>query len=91
MPNPLHIRSTLQLTDVGQNHKDFVVDKAQPRYAWASPLSAVWIAPLSAPCVFYRRKCLSWAIHDHVHRTYIKYRESALNKVAEQYHNAHRE
>ena len=33
--------------------------KAQPRCAWASPLSAVW----STPCVFPRRERLSWAIH----------------------------
>ena len=68
-----------------------ILYKAQPRYAWASPLSAVWKAELSTSCVFYRRKRLSWAIHAHVQRTYITYRESAMEKVAEQFHNAHRE
>ena len=26
MPSPLHIRSTLQPTELGQNHREFVVD-----------------------------------------------------------------
>ena len=26
MPSPLHIRSTLQHTEIGQNHREFVVD-----------------------------------------------------------------
>ena len=47
-----HIRSNLVATN-----------KARPRCAWASPLSEVWKAELSTPCVFDRRECLSWAIH----------------------------
>ena len=57
----------------------------------ASPLSAVWTAPLSTPYTIDLNVCHGHFICVYVHMTYTTYRESAMEKVAQQFHNAHRE